>query len=588
MAFPTTGASAADTGALVFLLLLFVLYLFMQFARLRKRLSPQTAEFVQHRYQQLVANNLLLAVGVYALAGFAFGFKGLLSACPVVGRSIFLLHFTGILLFMALLALVWYISFRSLGRWFTPRIQPWRHVLARVKFNLVILIPWLILSLLEDLAQQVASPYLEAYSASPVFDIIVFLLFVLLFALLGPRLMVWLWDCRPLADSSLVEDIRAFLREQSVRVRGIYSWNALNKSMVTAGVVGVFAPARYLLITPALMRLLDPGEILAVISHEVGHIKKRHLPLYFLFFLGFGVASSLLYSGMMRLIAGSPRLLSLFISAQGTLDSDMIQFAWLAVMLLAFLLYFRFVFGYFMRHFERQADLFCFTSGPDPDLLIAAFSKLGGRVAGKEGNNWHHFSISQRVAFLRQCQEEPRRIRRHEKGLNLRLAGFVLLLVLLAFLSGRAWQDPPQLLPAQLKQAFVLKSGRNPESPAFWLAMAQFMHQDADWQAAVEAYERVLEAQPENTDALNGLAWLLVTADDQTFHDPPRALRLAERACARSRESHVWDTLAETLYANGRFAEAVEAAETALELTDGDRSYYQDQLTKMKKALAGQ
>jgi len=65
------------------------------------------------------------------------------------------------------------------------------------------------------------------------------------------------------------------------------SWNALNGGLVTAGVLGLVTRFRYLLITPELIKLLDKDELMGVVSHEIGHVKKHHLRYYLVFFLGF-------------------------------------------------------------------------------------------------------------------------------------------------------------------------------------------------------------------------------------------------------------------------------------------------------------
>ncbi|MCJ7833589.1 MAG: M48 family metalloprotease [Deltaproteobacteria bacterium] len=57
--------------------------------------------------------------------------------------------------------------------------------------------------------------------------------------------------------------------------------------MLTAGVMGLVKRFRYLLITPALLDLLEPEELMGVVAHEIGHIRKRHLLFYLGFFAGY-------------------------------------------------------------------------------------------------------------------------------------------------------------------------------------------------------------------------------------------------------------------------------------------------------------
>jgi tetratricopeptide (TPR) repeat protein len=61
---------------------------------------------------------------------------------------------------------------------------------------------------------------------------------------------------------------------------------------------------------------------------------------------------------------------------------------------------------------------------------------------------------------------------------------------------------------------------------------------------------------------------------------------LAQRAIQIKQAPHIWDTLAECLYRNGRLAEAVEAEEKALAMNPDDRANYEKQLEKFRRALA--
>ena len=51
--------------------------------------------------------------------------------------------------------------------------------------------------------------------------------------------------------------------------------------------MGLIKQFRYILVTPALLQLLEPFEIDAVIAHEIGHIKQKHLLFYLFFFIGY-------------------------------------------------------------------------------------------------------------------------------------------------------------------------------------------------------------------------------------------------------------------------------------------------------------
>ena len=68
--------------------------------------------------------------------------------------------------------------------------------------------------------------------------------------------------------------------------------------MITAGVMGLIKQFRYILVTRSLLQRLTPYEIEAVIAHEIGHVKKKHLLFYLIFFAGYMLISYALFVSM--------------------------------------------------------------------------------------------------------------------------------------------------------------------------------------------------------------------------------------------------------------------------------------------------
>ena len=91
---------------------------------------------------------------------------------------------------------------------------------------------------------------------------------------------------------------------------------------------------------------------------------------------------------------------------------------------------------------------------------------------------------------------------------------------------------------------------------------------------AISYYRRAVTEPMTNAVALNNLAWRLATARQDDLRDPARALQHAQTAVAREpADAGNLDTLAGALAANGRFAEAIAAAERAIKLAEkaGDK-----------------
>ena len=82
--------------------------------------------------------------------------------------------------------------------------------------------------------------------------------------------------------------------------------------------------------------------------------------------------------------------------------------------------YFRYVMGFFMRHFERQADLYSALTMGSPGETISSLEKiaiLSGKI--RDLPSWHHFSIRQRVDDLWKFLRDPGLIRKHNRFVGL-------------------------------------------------------------------------------------------------------------------------------------------------------------------------
>jgi tetratricopeptide (TPR) repeat protein len=88
--------------------------------------------------------------------------------------------------------------------------------------------------------------------------------------------------------------------------------------------------------------------------------------------------------------------------------------------------------------------------------------------------------------------------------------------------------------------------------------------------SAVEHFNQALRVKPEWPDIYDQLARLWAVRQEPGFHDPEKAVRLAERACelTGSKSPEILDTLAVAYAAAGRFSQAIETAEKAMELAE--------------------
>ena len=94
---------------------------------------------------------------------------------------------------------------------------------------------------------------------------------------------------------------------------------------------------------------------------------------------------------------------------------------------------------------------------------------------------------------------------------------------------------------------------------------------DGYFKKAMVHIKRSLEIEPNSIGAKNNLAWILATSPDPNIRNPSDAIRLAQEACnaVNSKDPAVLDTLGAAYASEGRFADAVETAQKALDLADG-------------------
>jgi len=85
---------------------------------------------------------------------------------------------------------------------------------------------------------------------------------------------------------------------------------------------------------------------------------------------------------------------------------------------------------------------------------------------------------------------------------------------------------------------------------------------------AIRHLRKSHELDPTNPRPMQVLAWLLATHPENKYHDPAQAAHLAEQLCRLTNYNipAFLDTLAAAYAAQGRFAQAVELAEKALQL----------------------
>jgi Zn-dependent protease with chaperone function len=408
------------------------------------------------------------------------------------------------------------------------------------------------------------------------------LFFVIAISVFGPVLIQRLWGCRPLAPGVDRQRIEKTCQLAGLKYRDILAWNLFGGGMITAGVMGIVGRFRYILVTPALLACLDDDEIQGVILHEIGHVYHRHMLFYLFFFAGFIACNFVFFEPLMLMVY---LINPLYDGAAFLGLSQNTAHAAITCLILVglFVLYFRFVFGLFMRHFERQADLHIFRYTDSPSALISTFYKIASLSRQSiDKPNWHHFSIGRRIGFLEKCRMNPGLIQDHHRKVKKMIAGYVLAVGVIFFLGysvsygGLNTSFDRFVVGKILSRQLAL----NPDNSDLYVQVGDFYYDDRKYEKAMVAYENVLKIDPVNVHALNNLAWLLATCPDKAFRNAPRALDLARRAVDLQKEAYILDTYAEALYLNNYKRQALAAAKQALKISTKRKQYYEDRVTR--------
>ncbi len=587
--YQPTGAArmplADGVGMLLLVFTGFALLVRWQFTRLARLAQWEDPYRLEARFNAAQSRMAILAIAVFAFLVYGLGLPSYVADWPVFAALPTLLAVVFMGLFAGLLAIVWHFSSPLFHLMTGIEKDRAGYVWSNLSFAIPVLLPWFMLSLLADVIALLPYQTIKAALNSTAGELSTFTLVLLLAAIYGPAIIQHFWRCRPMEEGPLRKRIAGMCARADVGYRDIVYWPIFGGSMMTAGVMGLVARYRYIMVTPALARALDPEELDAVIAHEIGHVRKHHLLFYLLFFLGYAVLAyslvDLLLFGLIYFDA-----VSAIVRVTGFNPASTLSGIFNVALIGFFLIYFRYIFGYFMRNFERQADLHVFTLLPDAFPLIRSLAKIG--MTGKqspERPNWHHFNIRQRIDYLFRSQSDPEWIHRHDRKIHRGIVVYTLVMILVggAGYAMNVGGSGSRFNRHFTEKLIVRELGRHPANADLYAMLGDLRQQEGRYAEAVDAYERAISLSSTDARPLNNLAWLYATCPDAAFRKPQRALTLARRAAALSRKPFVLDTLAESLYVNGEIDDAVAAEEAALAARPGNPSYYRKQLEKFKQ-----
>ncbi len=550
-------------------------FLIVRFFFGRRKVSQAPQYFSTEQKLSILAITWV-AIDVYFLdCQYYFSYLPLSEKLPI------LVNICGLGLYFFYLCLVWLGARKSYVRVFSRSYSPSSFVTTNLKNNIPIILPWLLLSLLADILLLLPFPAVRQFMHSSWGEPLFFLTFFILLSVAFPEIIIRFWGCTPMERGLVRAHIEEFCRLQKLPYRNILIWPLFEGQVLTAGVMGLVKRFRYLLFTPALLKSLTVEEVDAVMAHEIGHVKRYHLQLYMFLLLGFSLIAQLGSYLFMYLLLKSDYFYRLTAFTGKKTDGVLVFVSTLALLILL-IVYFRFVFGFFMRNFERQADLHAMTSLGSSRGIVNALEKvawLSGDI--RDMPSWHHFGIAERVDFLQVCERQPVHIARHHRKVYVALLMYFFVLLGTGF---SLWKMPSDLLERapleHLTELYTAKALEEVENPLWYQLLGDLYQGRGLYGKAIDSYEKALQLVPQHPEVMNNLAWLLLTASEMPLRDPERALMLARIAAAGKPVGYVLDTLAMAYFMNGFTENALEVEKRAMQIDPKNRDYYLKQIEK--------
>ncbi len=568
------------------LIFIFVSLTRLQFHKLEKQISKNNFSFLVYKFDAIMTRQSIAAILLFGINIYGLNLPSFFINLPVFSTipTFLALIFLGIFIFY--LSIIWAFAHKPYRLLYKTDDSRQSYVWSNITFSIPVLLPWLFLSGILDFINSLPFELPKQLLATTEGQVIYFLIFLFVVAIIGPAIIQKFWRCKPLENGHDRSRIEFLCKKAGLKYANILYWPAFGSRMITAGVMGLIKKFRYILVTGPLLNFLEPDEIDAVIAHEIGHIKRKHLIFYLVFFTGYMLLSYATYDLIIYLIIFSEPVLKL-ITGMGLSRTTTISTMFSIAEICIFLIYFRYVFGYFMRNFERQADTYVYTLFDSSLPLISCFQKIAA-TSGEpyDKPNWHHFSIKKRIEFLKKCETDRTWITRHDNKIKKSIAAYLVGILLIGGIGYNLnFGETGKMLNKHFFENIIQREiDRTPDNPNLYSTLGDLYFSEKKYAETINAYEQSLAIEPDNPHALNNLAWLHATCEVQKFRDPQKALYLAEKAAGLENSPYILDTLAESYFANGRFEEAVESEIKALGLTVKNRSYYEKQLKRFMEA----
>jgi len=196
------------------------------------------------------------------------------------------------------------------------------------------------------------------------------LAFQLLMSVLAPVLILPLFNkFTPLPEGSLRERLLELARRTRFRAKSIQLMDGSKRSRHSNAFFTGFGRFRKIVLFDTLVQQLSEPELEAVLAHEIGHYKKKHIPKM----LAFSAVASLVGFYLISVLARQVWFYHAFGFEPGNIAPALLLFGLLAGTVT---FWFSPLIHWWLRHYEYQADAFAARVMNEVQSLVGALRKL--------------------------------------------------------------------------------------------------------------------------------------------------------------------------------------------------------------------
>jgi STE24 endopeptidase len=197
-----------------------------------------------------------------------------------------------------------------------------------------------------------------------------FLVFSLFMMYISPYVIEPLFNkFTPLEEQVLVEQIKHMLHKVSITVSRVFRMDASKRSRHTNAYFSGIGRVKRIILYDTLLEIMNHDEILAVLAHEAGHWKRKHI---LKMIIATELLSFFILYGVFRIFQ-TDFLTDLFYVQNETFFAKIVIIGFLGGIVSLLFIPFS---SSISRRFEREADRFAFSLSGNNESMISALIKL--------------------------------------------------------------------------------------------------------------------------------------------------------------------------------------------------------------------